>query len=223
MARKTKRRGPGRPTHETELRPRLLLAARELFAEKGYEKTSTREIADRVGANVALIAYHFGGKEELYLAVLEDLAASLQVSPVFTVSLDGVDHATFRYLVRSVFALHIGALKEQPDLMLIVQRELLDGAPRSLPLINGLMQQLLAGLVSLLKEGKRLGYVRPELHEETFLMLLSRAIEGYFFLHRQLRGRALVISSIVAPDTEALLDQLCVAFLDGSLVPCADR
>lgn len=231
MARKTKRRGPGRPTQETDLRARLLDAARALFAEQGFEKTSTREIARRVGANVALIAYHFGGKEELYLAVMEDLAARMQASPVFTISLEGMDRAAFRQLLRSVIALHLRSLMAEPELMLIVQRELLDGAPRSLPLINGLMQQLLNGLVATLKEGKRMGFVRPGLHEVSFLMVLSRAITGYYFLHRQLHGKALVVSQMVAPDaaafpeelSEELIDQLCLVFLDGALQPAVDE
>lgn len=223
MARKTKRRGPGRPTTETDLRARLLAAARALFAEQGFEKTSTRQIAQRVGANVALIAYHFGSKEELYLAVMEELAARMQASPVFTASLDCMDRAAFRQLLRSVIALHMGSLMAEPELMLIVERELLDGAPRSLPLINGLMQQMLNGLIAILKEGKRQGFVRPGLHEVTFLMVLSRAITGYYFLHRQLQGRALVVSQMAAPDTESVLDQLCLVFLDGALQPAEDE
>ena len=47
-------------------RERLLLAAMRLFAEQGYAKTSTREIALAAGANVAAIRYYFGDKASLY-------------------------------------------------------------------------------------------------------------------------------------------------------------
>jgi TetR/AcrR family transcriptional regulator len=222
-ARRKKRRGPGRPTkkkekaQETDLRAQLVTAARALFAEKGFEKTSTREIASAVGANIGLISYYFGGKEELYLAVLQESAQQLQAGPVFTLSLEGMDRAGFRALMRGVIALHIGGLLADPELMLIVQRELLDGAPRCLPIINGPMQQMLDQLVLVLKEGKRLGFVRPELHEVTFLMLLSRAISGYFYLHRQLKGRADVVEQLPAPESEAALDQIFSIFCDGAL------
>jgi len=51
-------------------RTRLLTAAAQLFAEKGYAAASTREICAAAGLNVAAIHYHFGGKEGLYREVL---------------------------------------------------------------------------------------------------------------------------------------------------------
>lgn len=45
----------------------LLDAAEALFSERGYDAVGIRELADRAGANVAAIRYHFGGKRELYL------------------------------------------------------------------------------------------------------------------------------------------------------------
>jgi TetR/AcrR family transcriptional regulator, regulator of cefoperazone and chloramphenicol sensitivity len=46
----------------------LLTSALRLFAEKGFAKTSTREIALAAGANIAAISYYFGDKEGLYRA-----------------------------------------------------------------------------------------------------------------------------------------------------------
>ena len=48
-------------------RQRLLEAAEEIFAEKGFEAATTREICERAGVrNVGAINYHFHGKERLY-------------------------------------------------------------------------------------------------------------------------------------------------------------
>jgi TetR/AcrR family transcriptional regulator, regulator of cefoperazone and chloramphenicol sensitivity len=53
-----------------ETRERLIGAAAELFAERGFHGTTVRDIAARAGANVAGASYHFGSKAGLYLGAL---------------------------------------------------------------------------------------------------------------------------------------------------------
>ncbi len=55
-------------------RERLLLSAMRLFAEQGFAKTSTREIALAAGTNIASISYYFGDKAGLYRAAYCDAA-----------------------------------------------------------------------------------------------------------------------------------------------------
>lgn len=68
-------KNPDKPANNmgsARTRERILIAAKALFAEKGFEATSTQEIADHAGVNKRLIFYYFESKEELYLAALED-------------------------------------------------------------------------------------------------------------------------------------------------------
>ncbi|MFE4329970.1 TetR/AcrR family transcriptional regulator [Streptomyces sp. NPDC056831] len=51
-------------------RRRLLEAARDLFAERGYEGTTVRSIAERAGVNQALLFRYFGSKQGLLTEVL---------------------------------------------------------------------------------------------------------------------------------------------------------
>jgi len=60
---------PARASRQTA-QDKLLHAATALFAEKGFAKTSTREICMAAGVNVAAIHYHYGDKAGLYKAVL---------------------------------------------------------------------------------------------------------------------------------------------------------
>jgi len=53
-------------------REKILAAARQLFAEKGFEGTTTAAIARRAEVNEALIFRHFPGKMDLYSAILKD-------------------------------------------------------------------------------------------------------------------------------------------------------
>jgi TetR/AcrR family transcriptional regulator, regulator of cefoperazone and chloramphenicol sensitivity len=51
---------------------RLLKGARAVFARQGRAGATVRDICTQAGANVAAVSYHFGGKEKLYVAVLQD-------------------------------------------------------------------------------------------------------------------------------------------------------
>lgn len=63
-------------------RSKLLEAAGEEFAAKGYDAASVREICSRVDANCAAVNYHFGSKEELYIAtVLEAHRCGMEALP----------------------------------------------------------------------------------------------------------------------------------------------
>jgi AcrR family transcriptional regulator len=97
--------GTGHPAPETrkqrsdgaEARAHLLLSALQLFAEKGFSKTSTREIAHAAGANIAAISYYFGDKAGLYRAVFteplgkpcDDIARYLPAHLTLRQSLEG--------------------------------------------------------------------------------------------------------------------------------------
>ncbi len=50
---------------------KILTAATLLFAQKGFSGVSVKEMAEAAGVNIASISYHFGGKEKLYIEVLD--------------------------------------------------------------------------------------------------------------------------------------------------------
>jgi len=54
-------------TDGQETRHRLLAAASEVFAEKGFWETTNADICERAKVNTAAVNYHFGSKEELYI------------------------------------------------------------------------------------------------------------------------------------------------------------
>jgi AcrR family transcriptional regulator len=60
-----------------DTRARIQQVALELFAEQGYEKTSLREIAERLDVTKAALYYHFKSKEDIVASLLEDYTAQL--------------------------------------------------------------------------------------------------------------------------------------------------
>src|SRR5881275_1361535 len=65
-------------TPRTDTRSRVKKVALELFAEQGYEKTSLREIAERLGVTKAALYYHFRSKEDIVRSFTEDYRAEVE-------------------------------------------------------------------------------------------------------------------------------------------------
>jgi AcrR family transcriptional regulator len=74
QARRTK------PSGDVETRARLLNAAAQLFAERGFARVTVRDICKQARANIAAVNYHFGGKEGLYTAVMRKAIEIMQAT-----------------------------------------------------------------------------------------------------------------------------------------------
>lgn len=67
-------------THDTgrgDTRARIQSVALELFTEQGYERTSLREIAERLGVTKAALYYHFKSKDEIVDSLVDDQSEAI--------------------------------------------------------------------------------------------------------------------------------------------------
>jgi TetR/AcrR family transcriptional regulator, regulator of cefoperazone and chloramphenicol sensitivity len=60
------------------MKARILTVARRIFAQYGYHGATTRAIAREVGIDISTLYYHWGEKEDLYEAVIFDMAEDLR-------------------------------------------------------------------------------------------------------------------------------------------------
>lgn len=95
-----------------ESRQRLLHAALALFAEKGFAKTSTREIAQAAGANIAAISYYFGDKAGLYRAAFFEPMNGVGGSPSDAIPLFDRPHFTLQESLRGLLESFVAPLKQ---------------------------------------------------------------------------------------------------------------
>ena len=91
-----------------EARAQLLQAALRLFSEKGFAKTSTREIAQAAGANIAAISYYFGDKAGLYRAVFTEPMGSASDD----IAVYNQAHLNLRQSLEGFFASFLEPLKQ---------------------------------------------------------------------------------------------------------------
>lgn len=74
-------RRPGRRPGPTETREAILTAARDLFADKGYDGVSVRAIGRSAGVDPALVHHFFGTKEQVFVAAMRFPVQPTEVIP----------------------------------------------------------------------------------------------------------------------------------------------
>jgi AcrR family transcriptional regulator len=145
MARRTGRR-PGNP----DTREAILTAAREAFAERGFDGAPIRAIATSAGVDPALVHHYFGTKDDLFLAALQ---APLDPREVLLPVADGGLEGAGERLVRTFLTVWDDEATRLPLLALV--RRVFDPEGRQL-VRDGFMQMVLGPI------GVRLGVDQPE-------------------------------------------------------------
>jgi len=103
----------------TTTRERLLKEAEILFAEKGYDAVSVREITKAANCNLAAVNYHFGNKENLYLEVFRSrwVPRARRLQEHVKKSLTGQSHFSADAMVKAIaLAFLEGSLSEDEQL-----------------------------------------------------------------------------------------------------------
>ncbi|WP_424767982.1 TetR/AcrR family transcriptional regulator [Paenibacillus sp. sgz302251] len=110
-------------TGEADVKMRILQAAKKLFSEYGFEKTTVRQICEEAGANLALVSYHFGGKENMFAALFESYFPNDQLAEVDP-SIDPIEGV--RLVIREVTSFRY----RDPELISIIQQEIIMNTER---------------------------------------------------------------------------------------------
>jgi AcrR family transcriptional regulator len=101
----------------SETRSRIQNVARELFSQKGVQRTSLQDIADRLGISKPALYYHFSSREDLVRSILQPLIDEGEEFVAAQERLRGAARATPRQLLQGYFDFHY---RHRADLLLIV-------------------------------------------------------------------------------------------------------
>jgi AcrR family transcriptional regulator len=161
--------------HDTPSRTRLLLAARKLFSENGYESTSTASIARMAGTSESQLIKHFGGKAGLLDAIFVDgwngLTTFMQQH--LTSSMSPIER------LRAIPRLMFESLQADPELrqLLLLEGRRIRKEGRLVTLTDGFL-----GFVKLvdstLEEMRSAGQLRTDLNAQAIRSALIGLTEG---------------------------------------------
>ncbi len=96
---------PEAPEHDAAVRTRLLHAAVHVFDRKGYAGASVREVAEMAGVTKPAVYYHFGSKEGLLVAILEQAKREVETAIDRAVARPGTARDRILALCEDVYGL----------------------------------------------------------------------------------------------------------------------
>jgi AcrR family transcriptional regulator len=196
-------------------RQQILEVASGIFARKGYDGATTREIADEAGVNEALLFRHFPTKENLYWTMIEDLClvSGRRERMEKTLAAGGSDFDVFRAIARDVLA----RSPRDRELTRLLWFTALENHELSTRFFN----TFIAGYFEALA-----GYIRTRIRQGAFRkidpLLAARGFLGmvaYHFLIQELFGG----DQYRKFDSREVADTLAGIWLQGMQAPAARR
>lgn len=158
----------------------IAMAARALIVEKGFEGLRTRDIAERVGINIATLHYHVPSKEALICLVAESLRGEFVAQHLARPR----DRLTAPQLLRLEFADFKETLETNPGLLLVFS-ELAERGRRDPNIgaaIDPLQRKWLEIVTAILIRGRDDGSFRPDLDPEAGARMIVGALKGFWRL-----------------------------------------
>ncbi|MBI4445512.1 MAG: TetR/AcrR family transcriptional regulator [Acidobacteria bacterium] len=142
----------------TDTKRKITRAATALFAHKGLEGVSIREISRRAGVNLAAINYHFQSKEQLYSAIITQ---HFQKMRDFLAELEREGIKDEESYVQRFVECHFQLLfHNSKEMELIIARELSVASARREFLIQEFFVPILSSLIAIIKNGIHHGRFR---------------------------------------------------------------
>jgi AcrR family transcriptional regulator len=160
----------------------ILSAAGELFSRKGFAGTTTRELAAAAGLNEALLFRHFGNKEEIYWAVLEQRCRLGEGRKRMERRMEEgqPDIELFTGIAEDILGRH----REMPELMRLFLYSALESHSLSDRMFRTYSAQFYETLASHIEKRKIEGRFRSDLDS----MLAARGFIGMVFYHHMVQN-----------------------------------
>ncbi|HND86406.1 MAG TPA: TetR family transcriptional regulator [Pseudobdellovibrionaceae bacterium] len=197
----------------------IMKAAAKLFADKGFEATSTRDIAQASGLNVSLISYYFGGKVGLYRKIIETFAHQLEAqisSVVESFEAKGLDQSLFEHEIRTIIEFFVNMRSENPHVGRILKREEVNALPHSREVYDQVFSRIGVSLAGLIEKGQRKGFISKKIHPPFAVWALVHMSVDYFTMN-ECKSNLNELCFDLPEQKRDLIEQIFLMFTKGVL------
>ena len=167
------------PSPALEPRQKLLEAAEVVFANRGYDGATIRDICDLAGMNIAAVNYHFGDKKRLYMEAVKHAHACSSEGSQLPVWEPGTRPADkLRVFVRTMLRQMHGPVRASS--LQLMMREMANPSPAAEAVVAQFVKPMAHGLYAIVTE------LFPTAPEKTRLMI-AFSVVGQCLFYRQNR------------------------------------
>lgn len=159
-------------------------AAKRVFLKKGFDGTTSRDIAKEADMNIALTNYYFRSKEKLFLEIFKDVLEEYFQNMLTILNKDIDIKAKISEIIDNDFDM----MKKEPDLVIFIMNEMHKAPQRFFPDMSIFRQVRETHLKKQLEEGAANGTLRP-MQLENILPLIKCGVEFIFMgreIHKEL-------------------------------------
>lgn len=195
----------------------ILKAGKSLFAKKGFEAVSVREIAKESGQNISMISYYFGGKEGLYREILSNHMQTISgaVNKLFkSHSSKEMSTKSFKADLKSLVTIVLSMKYDNPEMMNIMQRERVNGLPFARDIHEKIIGPIALQVIEVFKEAQKKKIIRSGFEPGAFLAVLFESIIGYITTY-ECGLRALKGNFDLPKDKDKFIDFITDLFSEG--------
>jgi AcrR family transcriptional regulator len=193
---------------KSDIEPRILHAARKRFLDDGVDAASLRHIARDAGTSIGMIYYYFPTKDDLFLAVIEEVYEKLLADLEQALAPEGSTRDRMRRVYRRI----AHATDDEVEILRLVAREGMVSSARRDRIIERVQRGHVPLALRALGQGVVSGEVRRDVHP-LVLMMAMFALAGPPQIMRRVIGDRLPVPG--APAGEDLADLLVDVLFDG--------
>jgi AcrR family transcriptional regulator len=195
---------PRPPTKAQRTRAAIIDAGCRLFLRQGYAATSMRQIADEVGLALGAAYNHFPGKEDIFIAIVEERHPFLEILP----AMQAAQGDTIDVLVRDAATRMLQILEQRQDVFNLMFIELVEFKGKHIARLTKTFFPPLMTFAQRFAQAR--GPLRP-----IPLLIVVRSFLGLFFSY--FMTETLMVSQLPPEAREGAFDHFVDIYLHGIL------
>lgn len=197
-----------------ETKANILSVSAKLFAQKGYDSVSIKEICTHSKCNIAAVHYHFGSKNKLYRAIFQDFGKNKLHK--LELILDRPKSAQdFKVRFELYLSQALSMIEEDPNVAKIILRDGHLANKLCKDIFKNTFFKLFQALHLFLTEAQRLGIISKKIDAHSIIQIVDSIICAKVFEQKELKRTIVGKTSLDAYDQKEWIRSILAILFDG--------